>query len=62
MEFHTPGLIILIICIVLLCIGHPTAASSNAPETPDVAKSNNQFALDLYAQLTPQSGNLCLSP
>jgi serpin B len=42
-----------------LCL--PLAAGT-LPDPPSVAAANNQFALDLYAQLRASSGNLFFSP
>ena len=51
--------------VILVAAGAPAAQDPNAPQQTDkqiITEGNNSFALELYARLRSQKGNLFLSP
>ena len=50
------------LAFIVMAMFTSTLQSESAPVTDDIVRANNAFALDLYAQLAKQPGNLVLSP
>jgi serpin B len=57
MKLYNP-----ILWLIVATLSTQTLWSASTPMTDEVVKANNAFAIDLYAQLAKEPGNLVLSP
>jgi len=62
LQMQTPAGLLLVPALLVVCWVDAHRAGAAEPDVKAVAEGNNAFALDLYARLRQQGGNLFFSP
>jgi serpin B len=63
MELNLAFVAVCVLVLVSCCLGDPTPVeSAGGADIPAVVKGGNEFAVDLYARLSANEGNLFFSP